>query len=132
MASRLTACVVVPTTITGTGTKGIPRTLQCLKRVLPVAVGDTGTDTVALDLATVIAAGFSDISIEPLDAVSSASNPAIPAVAYCQGTHLRNEFEAIDPVGLGGATDHAASAIASHFGADRVEGRIRAIIVTAR
>ena len=77
------------------------------------------------------AAGFDEITIEPLDAISSAENPAIPAVAYCQGTPLRNEIEALDPVGLVTATDVAATAIASYFGAGPVEGRIRAFVITA-
>lgn len=75
-----------------------------------------------------VAAGFSDISVEPLDAVSSASSSVIPAVAYCQGTPLRNEIEDLDPGGLGRATDHAAGTLASRFG----EGRIRAFVITVR
>ena len=78
------------------------------------------------------AAGFDEITIEPLDAISAADSPAVPAVAYCQGTPLRNEIEALDPFGLVTATDVAASAIASYFGAGPVEGRIRAFVITAR
>jgi hypothetical protein len=78
------------------------------------------------------AAGFTDITIEPLDAVSVADGSLIPAVAYCHGTPLRNEIEILDPSGLDGATDHAASAISSYFGSGQVEGRIRAFVITAR
>jgi ubiquinone/menaquinone biosynthesis C-methylase UbiE len=88
---------------------------------------DTAVYTAELE-----AAGFVEITIEPLDAVSTAASPAIPAVAYCQGTPLRNEIEALDPLGLVTATDVAATAIASYFGAGRVEGRIRAFVITAR
>lgn len=78
------------------------------------------------------AAGFTDIVIEPLDAISTASSPLIPAVAYCHGTPLRNEIEALDISGLDDATEHAALAIASYFGGTDVSGRIRAFVITAR
>jgi ubiquinone/menaquinone biosynthesis C-methylase UbiE len=77
-------------------------------------------------------AGFGDITIESLDAVSSATSPLTPAVAYCHGTPLRNEIEALDPSGLEAATEHAARAIASYFGSGDVDGRIRAFVITAR
>ena len=78
------------------------------------------------------AAGFTDITIEALDAISTASSPLIPAVAYCHGTPLRNEIEALDPEGLDAATEHAAAAIASYFGWGQVDGQIRACVITAR
>jgi ubiquinone/menaquinone biosynthesis C-methylase UbiE len=78
------------------------------------------------------AAGFTDIMIEPLDAISSARSPLMPAVAYCHGTPLRTEIEALDLNGLDDATEHAAAAIASYFGTGDVEGRIRAFVITAR
>jgi hypothetical protein len=77
------------------------------------------------------AAGFTDITIEPLDAVSAAAGPEIPAVAYCKGTPLRNEIEAFDPTGLDDATDQAAHALAERFGSGHIEGRIRAFVITA-
>src|SRR6185312_16146054 len=40
------------------------------------------------------AAGFSNISLDALDAKSKALSAHDPAVAYCQGTPLRNEIEA--------------------------------------
>jgi hypothetical protein len=55
----------------------------------------------------------------------------VPAVAYCQGTPLRAEIEARDPAGLEAATDDAAEALAQSFGHAAVEGRIRAIVITA-
>jgi hypothetical protein len=78
------------------------------------------------------ASGFTEITIEPLDAISTARNPLIPAVAYCHGTPLRNEMEDADPADLNDATDHAADAIASYFGSGEVDGRIRAFVITAR
>jgi hypothetical protein len=53
-----------------------------------------------------------------------------PAVAYCQGTPLRNEIEACDTAGLAEATDVAAEAIAQRFGRGPVDGKIQAHIVT--
>ena len=41
-------------------------------------------------------AGFSRVVIETRAELSRASSPRIPAVAYCQGTLLRNEIEARD------------------------------------
>jgi SAM-dependent methyltransferase len=59
---------------------------------------------------------------------STATSPRIPALAYCQGTPLRNEIEARDGSRLVEATDLAAAAIAQRFGPDRVDGKIQARI----
>ncbi len=77
------------------------------------------------------AAGFAKISIDAVDAVSKAASPRDPAIAYCQGTPLRNEIEARDASRLEEATNHAAEALAVRFGNGPVEGRIRAFVVTA-
>jgi ubiquinone/menaquinone biosynthesis C-methylase UbiE len=77
------------------------------------------------------AAGFSDISIDEVDAKSRAPSPHHVAVAYCQGTPLRNEIEARDASRLEEATNLAADAVAARFGKGAVEGRIRALVVTA-
>lgn len=61
---------------------------------------------------------------------SRANSPRIPAVAYCQGTPLRNEIEARDASRLGEATDAAAEAIAKRFGRGAVDGKIQARVVT--
>ncbi len=65
-----------------------------------------------------------------LAARSRADSPRIPAVAYCQGTPLRNEIEARSPSGLLEATEVAAAAIASRFGSGPVDARIQAHIIT--
>ena len=91
--------------------------------------GHYDTDVYRADLE---AAGFAEVSIEPIDAVSEAATPMIPAVAYCQGTPLRNELEVLEPGGLDEATTHASNAIASYFGDGPVAGRIRAFVITAR
>ncbi len=61
---------------------------------------------------------------------SLAESPRVPAIAYCQGTPLRNEIEARDASRLGEATDIAAEAIAQRFGRGAVDGKIQAHIVT--
>ena len=60
---------------------------------------------------------------------SQAASPQLPAIAYCQGTPLRNEIEARDKSRLGEATDIAAQAIARRFGPGPVDGKIQAHIV---
>jgi ubiquinone/menaquinone biosynthesis C-methylase UbiE len=76
-------------------------------------------------------AGFASISIETLGDISKAASPRDPAIAYCQGTPLRNEIEARDPSGLEAATQACAKALALRFGNGSVEGRIRAHVITA-
>ena len=84
--------------------------------------------TIKRDLAS---AGFTAApQISTVAARSRAESPRVPAVAYCQGTPLRNEIEARDASRLGAATDHAAEAIAQRFGRGSVDGKIQAHIVT--
>ena len=68
--------------------------------------------------------------IETVAARSRAESSRVPAIAYCQGTPLRNEIEARDASRLGEATDLAAEAIAQRFGRGAVDGKIQAHIVT--
>jgi SAM-dependent methyltransferase len=77
------------------------------------------------------AAGFADISIETVAHKSTAASPKEPAVAYCQGTPLRNEIEARDASRLEAATEFAADAIAHRFGSGPIESRIRAHVIIA-
>jgi ubiquinone/menaquinone biosynthesis C-methylase UbiE len=77
------------------------------------------------------AAGFTSISADALDARSRAPSPREPALAYVQGTPLRNEVEAHDSARLEEATMRASEAIAERFGTGAVDGRIRAYVVTA-
>ncbi|MDQ3188104.1 MAG: class I SAM-dependent methyltransferase [Pseudomonadota bacterium] len=60
---------------------------------------------------------------------SRAKSSRVPAIAYCQGTPLRNEIEARDASRLGDATDVAAVAIAHRFGRGDVDAKIQAHIV---
>jgi SAM-dependent methyltransferase len=61
---------------------------------------------------------------------SRAESPRVPAVAYCQGTPLRNEIEARDAGRLEEATDVSTTAIARRFGSLAVNGKIQAHVVT--
>jgi SAM-dependent methyltransferase len=70
-------------------------------------------------------------SVDTVAVRSIAGSARIPALAYCQGTPLRNEIEARDKSLLGRATDVAENAIAQRFGSGRVEGKIQAHIVAA-
>ena len=67
--------------------------------------------------------------INTVAARSRAKSSRTPAIAYCQGTPLRNEIEARDASRLGEATDVAAQAIARRFGSGPVDGKIQAHIV---
>lgn len=77
-------------------------------------------------------AGFSDISIDTVSAQSAAPSPRVPALAYCQGTPLRNEIEARDASLLEHVTDCAAEAIAERFGTGQVSGKIQGHVIVAR
>ena len=61
--------------------------------------------------------------IDTVAARGRAASPRIPAIAYCQGTPLRNEIEARDASRLRDATDTAAEAIAKRFGQGAVDGK---------
>jgi len=77
------------------------------------------------------AAGFSRVVIETRAEQSRTPSPRLPAVAYCQGTVLRNEIEARGPGKLEAATDYAASAIADKHGSGEVAAKIQAHVITA-
>ena len=76
-------------------------------------------------------AGFTSAAIETRAEISRASSPRHVAVAYCQGTPLRNEIEARDAGKLDAATEHAASRIANRHGSGEVAAKIQAHIVVA-
>lgn len=70
------------------------------------------------------------VRIATVAARSRATSSRIPAIAYCQGTPLRNEIEARDATRLGDATDIASEAIGKRFGRGDVDGKIQACVVT--
>jgi ubiquinone/menaquinone biosynthesis C-methylase UbiE len=76
-------------------------------------------------------AGFANVGIETREHVSRAPSARDAAIAYCQGTPLRNEIEARDASLLQFATDRATEAIASHHGDGPVAGKIQAHVIVA-
>jgi ubiquinone/menaquinone biosynthesis C-methylase UbiE len=77
------------------------------------------------------AAGFTEISVDAMEDKSKAASPREAAIAYCQGTPLRNEIAARDAALLDQATRQAADALAFRFGNGPIEGRIRAFVISA-
>ena len=74
--------------------------------------------------------GFtSPAQVETIAARSKAATPRIPALAYCEGTPLRNEIVARDAARLAAAIDCAAEEVARRFGAGAVDGKIQAHVV---
>jgi SAM-dependent methyltransferase len=87
-------------------------------------------DTITRDVAR---GGFkAPAQISVVGARSKANSSRVPAVAYCQGTPLRNEIEARDAARLGEATDTAAAAIAKRFGTGAVDSKIQALLVSVQ
>jgi ubiquinone/menaquinone biosynthesis C-methylase UbiE len=76
-------------------------------------------------------AGFSGVIIETRAEQSRASSPRHAAVAYCQGTPLRNEIEARDSQKLESATDYASARIAERHGSGEIAAKIQAHVVVA-
>ena len=76
-------------------------------------------------------AGFSHVAIETRAEQSRASSAHIVAVAYCQGTLLRNEIEAREAGSLQSATDYVASALADKHGQGEVAAKIQAHVIMA-
>ncbi len=68
--------------------------------------------------------------IDTIAARSIAESAKIPALAFTQGTPLRNEIEARNKSLLGLVTEVAENAIARRFGHGKVDGKIQAHIVT--
>lgn len=78
-----------------------------------------------------MAAGFTGTSIDAVEHRSKASSPRDAAIAFCQGTPLRNEIEARDASRLEAATRRASEALARRFGAAAIDGPIKALVIAA-
>ena len=76
-------------------------------------------------------AGFADIAIEAVEHRSRAASARDAVIGFCEGSPLRSEIEARKDASLEQATDLAAELLAQRFGRGAVDGRIRALIVTA-
>ena len=90
-------------------------------------------EAISRDLAS---AGFGTAPrFETMAARSRAASAREPAIAYCQGTPLRNEIEArakAPGADLAAATSACAAAIAERFGSSGIDAKIQAHIVVAR
>jgi SAM-dependent methyltransferase len=74
--------------------------------------------------------GFGKPAIETIAARSRAPSADGPAIAFCQGTPLRNEIEVRDAARLAEATEVTAKAIAARFGPGAVDAKIQAHVVS--
>jgi len=90
--------------------------------------GHHDADTIRRELT---ASGFATVTVDSVENRSRAATASDAAIAYCQGTPLRNEIEARSGRGLEDATKAAAEALARRFGKGRIEGRIKAYVITA-
>lgn len=77
------------------------------------------------------AAGFSTIQIETVAGSSVAPSARHAAIAYCQGTPLRNEIEARDETALESVTNSVTDAIVKACDDGVISGRIQAHVVVA-
>lgn len=76
-------------------------------------------------------AGFRNVDVRTITGQSLASSARIPAVAYCQGTPLRNELEERNAGLLEEVTTAAAADIERAFGAGPISGKIQGHIFAA-
>jgi ubiquinone/menaquinone biosynthesis C-methylase UbiE len=90
-----------------------------------------GYHDTALIRRELVQAGFPRVAIETRAEQSRASSPRHAAIAYCQGTPVRNEIEARDAGKLGAATDFVESAIADRHGNGEVAAKIQAHVIVA-
>jgi ubiquinone/menaquinone biosynthesis C-methylase UbiE len=113
-------------------------TMQALAEVFPADPprfmqrtphGYYNVEVIAADLRS---AGFTDVSIEPLGATSRAPSAKAAVMAYCQGSPWKLEIEARGAPGLEVAMAKATEAVEKRFGTGPIEGRIRALVITAR
>ncbi len=75
-------------------------------------------------------AGYRFITVAPVTTNGAAERPEDVATAFCQGTPLRNEFEARG-ASLKAVTEHVARAIERKFGSGPLSGEAYALVVTA-
>lgn len=68
--------------------------------------------------------------IDVVTAQSRGESAQAVALAFCQGTPLRNEIEARDASKLSEATDAVARALEVRYGVGPIEDRIQALVVT--
>jgi SAM-dependent methyltransferase len=91
--------------------------------------GHYDTGAIERDLRT---GGFRNIRFETVTRASRAASARDVAIAFCQGTPLRNEIEARAPGRLEELTEIAAEALRARYGAGAIEDKIQAIVFEAR
>ncbi|WP_294227744.1 class I SAM-dependent methyltransferase [uncultured Shimia sp.] len=91
--------------------------------------GHGDINSITADLKT---AGFGQIDSYTITTDSTAEGPHIPAIAYCQGTPLRNELETRAPGTLADITKAATKDIEEAFGTGPVSGRMQGHVFVAR
>ena len=113
-------------------------TMQALARVFPrnppqfmqrTPHGHFDNDVIRRDLR---AAGFTDIGIDGVKAVSRADSAGIVAYTLCQGSPLKPEIEERGAPGIDAAIVRVTEALTERFGSGPIEGKISAFVVTAR
>ena len=81
----------------------------------------------------VASAGFTEPArIDTVTARSRAASARVAAMAYCQGTPLRNEIETRQGVTLSQATAACEAAFTKRFGTGEIDTKIQAHVVTVR
>ncbi|MGH1587736.1 class I SAM-dependent methyltransferase [Methylobacterium phyllosphaerae] len=93
-----------------------------------IPYGFHDTDTISTDLRQ---AGFSRVAIESVELRSRSASSWEPAIGFCQGTPLRSEIEARSASLLEEATATAERALASRFGSQEADGKVRAYVMDA-
>jgi ubiquinone/menaquinone biosynthesis C-methylase UbiE len=76
-------------------------------------------------------AGFRNVTIDAVEKISRAETALEVAQAYCHGTPLRNEIEAIPGLGLEKATQTATAELRRRFGDGPIAGPIKALVIEA-
>ena len=87
-------------------------------------------DTARIE-AELAAAGFAAISVETVQHASRAASARDAAIAYCQGTPIRNEIDARFPGRHEEATQFVAAVLARRFGKGAITGRMQAHVFAA-
>ncbi len=77
------------------------------------------------------AGGLRNVAVETIHHTSRASSASDVALAYCQGTPLRNEIVERDASGLEEATRVATEALTKRYGKGEIEGLVSAHVITA-
>lgn len=75
-------------------------------------------------------AGFSHVTSERIEKISSAPSARDVALAYCHGTPLRNEIESRDRGALDQVTDSATRELEARFGSGPITGKIKGLVIT--